>query len=54
MGLRENAKGTVIAQIMDSPAQLFAKSMQQVASTIRTITDMPHAQDGDMKEKDLD
>ena len=40
MGLRENAKGTVVAHKMDSPAQLFVKSMQLVTATTRTITGM--------------
>ena len=40
MGVRDNAKGTVIAQIMDLPAHIFANAMQLVAATIRTITGM--------------
>ena len=40
MGVRENVKGTVIAQIMDWPAHLFANAMQLVAATIRNITGM--------------
>ena len=40
MGVRENAKGTVIAQIMDLLAHIFANAMQLVAATIRTITGM--------------
>ena len=39
-GLRENTKGTVLAQIMDWPAHLFANALQLVAATIRTITGM--------------
>ena len=39
-GEREDAKGTVIAQIMDLPAHIFANTMQLVAATIRTITGM--------------
>ena len=30
MGVRENAKGTVIAQRMDMPAHIFANAMQLV------------------------
>ena len=40
MGVRDNAKGTVIAQIMDLPAHIFANDMQLVAATIMTITGM--------------
>ena len=40
MGVRENAKGTVIAQIMDLPAHIFANAMQLVAATTMTITGM--------------
>ena len=40
MGVRENAKGTVIAQIMDLLAHIFANAMQPAAATIRTITGM--------------
>ena len=40
MGVRENAKGTVIAQIMDLLAHIFANAMQLAAATIRTITGM--------------
>ena len=40
MGVRENAKGTVLAQRMDWPAQLFANAMQLVAATIMYITGM--------------
>ena len=40
MGVRDNAKGTVIAQIMDLPAHIFANAVQLVAATIRTITGM--------------
>ena len=40
MGVRENAKGTVLAQRMDWPAHLFANATQLVAATIRTITGM--------------
>ena len=40
MGVRENAKGTVIAEIMDLPAHIFALAMQLVAATIMTIMGM--------------
>ena len=40
MGVRDNAKGTVITQIMDLPAHIFANAVQLVAATIRTITGM--------------
>ena len=40
MGVRENAKGTVLVQIMDWPAQLFSNAMLLVAATIRTINGM--------------
>ena len=40
MCVRDNAKGTVIAQIVDLPAHIFALAMQLVAATIMTITGM--------------
>ena len=40
MGVRENAKGTVIAQIMDLLAHIFANAIQLVAAAIMTITGM--------------
>ena len=40
MGVRENAKGTVLAQIMDWPAHIFANAMQLVAATIMNIMGM--------------
>ena len=40
MGVRDNAKGTVIAPIMDLPAHIFANAVQLVAATIRNITGM--------------
>ena len=40
MGVRENAKGTVLAHRMDWPAYIFANAIQLVAATIRTITGM--------------
>ena len=40
MGVRENAKGTVLARRMSWPAHLLAIAMHLVAETIRTITGM--------------
>ena len=37
---KENSKGTVLAQRMEWPAQLFANAMELVAATIRTVTGM--------------
>ena len=50
MGVRENAKGTVLAQRMGWPADLFANAMHLVAATIRTIT-WDH-QDEDTEEEE--
>ena len=43
MGVRQNAKGTVLVQrinIIDWPGHLFGNAVQSVAATIRSITGM--------------